>query len=466
MKRFMGKNFLLDTETARELYHDYAADLPICDFHCHIPVQQIAENEPFTSIAQAWLGGDHYKWRAMRVAGVPEALITGDATDEEKFMAWAETMPKLIGNPLYHWTHLELQRYFDIDDPLSPRTAADIWNECNRQIVDMTPQSLIAQSNVKIVCTTDDPVDSLEWHQRLRTSNESGAEILPAWRPDKALNIDQPTFGPWLLQLENAVGFAIGDFETLKRALALRLEFFHASGCRLSDHALDTVPQSVPSDAMAQEAFVAMKRGGAVLGQLSDAYRATLLTFLAGEYSRLGWTMQLHIGALRNMNRPMFAKLGPDTGFDAIADGPVIRPLSALLSAMMEKGPLPRTLLFTLNDKDNYPLGALVGAMQRDGAAGHVGFGPAWWFHDQRDGMAKHMRALANVTPISEFIGMTTDSRSLLSYTRHEYFRRIFCNQLANWVENGEYPEDYRALEMIVRKVCYENAMSLFRGKE
>ncbi len=466
MKRFMGKNFLLDTDTARELYHDIAADLPICDFHCHIPVQQIAENEPFTSIAQAWLGGDHYKWRAMRIAGVPEAFITGNATDEEKFMAWAETMPKLIGNPLYHWTHLELQRYFDIDEPLSPKSAADIWNECNRQIVDLRPQDIIAQSNVKIVCTTDDPIDSLEWHQRLRAGNESGADILPAWRPDKALNIDAPTFGPWLLQLENAVGFAIGDFETFKRALTLRLEFFHANGCRLCDHALDVVPVSGPSDTMAQEAFIAFRRGGGVLAQLADAYRATLLTFLASEYSRLGWTMQLHIGAMRNLNKPMFARLGPDTGYDGIADAPIARPLVALLGAMSDRAPLPRTLLFSLNDKDNYTLGSIIGALQEDGVPSNVGFGPAWWFHDQRDGMVKHLRALANVTPLSEFIGMETDSRSLLSYTRHEYFRRIFCNVLATWVENGEYPEDYRALESIVRKVCFENAMGLFKGKE
>ncbi len=466
MKRFMGRNFLLDTDTARELYHDIAADLPICDFHCHIPVQQIAENEPFTSIAQVWLGGDHYKWRAMRIAGVPEALITGGASDEEKFMAWAETMPKLIGNPLYHWTHLELQRYFDIDETLSPRTAADIWNECNRQIVSLRPQDLISQSNVKIVCTTDDPIDSLEWHQKLRVQNESGADILPAFRPDRALALEAPTFGPWLLQLENAVGFAIGDFETLKRALSFRLEFFHANGCRLSDHALNTVPQGALSDTMAQEAFAAFRRGGGVLAQLADAYRVALMAFLASEYARLGWTMQLHIGAARNLNKEMFQRLGPDTGYDGIDDQPIAKPLAALLQSMAERAPLPRTLLFSLNDKDNYTLGALMGALQRDGVPAHVSVGPAWWYHDQRDGMVKHLRALANVSPLSEFIGMETDSRSLLSYTRHEYFRRIFCNLLGEWVENGEYPEDFRALEMIVRNVCFDNAMRLFEGRE
>ena len=464
MKRFMGRNFLLETDTARDLYHDVAADLPICDFHCHIPIQQIAENEPFTSIAQVWLGADHYKWRAMRICGVPEAIITGNASDEEKFMAWAETLPKLIGNPLYHWTHLELRRYFDIEEPLGPETAVDIWNECNRQIVEMRPQDLIAKSGVRLLCTTDDPIDTLEWHQRLFTGNESGATILPAFRPDKALNLDAPTFSPWLLQLENAVGFAISDFEAFKRALSLRLEFFHAHGCRLSDHALDTVPACAPSDAMAQEAFLARRRGSGVLSHLSDAYRASLLSFLAAEYSRLGWTMQLHIGAMRNLNRPMFDRLGPDTGFDGIADAPLAAPLCALLQAMNERAPLPRTLLFTLNDKDNHTLGVLSGALQADGIAAHVNQGPAWWFHDQKDGMEKQMRSLASVSALSEFVGMTTDSRSLLSYTRHEYFRRIFCNLLGNWVENGEYPEDYKALETIVRKVCFENAMGMFKG--
>ncbi|MDR0896393.1 MAG: glucuronate isomerase [Oscillospiraceae bacterium] len=463
MKRFMGKNFLLNTDTARELYHEVAAPLPICDFHCHIPVQQIAENQPFASIAQAWLGGDHYKWRAMRIAGVPEALITGDASDEDKFMAWAETMPKLIGNPLYHWTHLELQRYFDIDEPLCPDTAADIWQECNRQITQMRPQGIIADSNVKLVCTTDDPVDSLEWHRQLLADN-SAVAVLPAWRPDKALNPDAPGYAPWLSQLEGAVGFAIADFEALKQALAERLAFFHQNGCRLSDHALDSVPHAAPDEALAQAAFAAGRKGERPNKPLTDAYRATLLVFLAGEYSRLGWTMQLHIGAMRNVNPAMFDRLGPDTGYDAIADAPIAKPLAALLAAMSRRAPLPRTLLFTLNDKDNYPLASLIGTLQADGIPAQVNQGPAWWFHDQRDGMTKHLKALANLTPLSEFIGMTTDSRSLLSYTRHEYFRRIFCNLLGDWVENGEYPDDQKALAGIVRKVCYENAMGLFRG--
>ena len=466
MKQFMDRDFLLETDTAKKLFHHTAAELPICDFHCHIPARQIAENQPFSSITQVWLGrpatgGDHYKWRAMRIAGVDENQITGSLSEKERFFAWAETAPKLIGNPLYHWTHLELQRYFQISEPLSPQTAEAIWTECNRQITSLRPQDLIRISNVKLVCTTDDPVDSLCWHQALR-GNDSGAVILPAWRPDKALNINTDTFGPWLLRLENAAGFSIKDFDALKRALRLRLEFFHQNGCRLSDHALDTVPAGEPVESMAQEAFIMSRRGEVAPPHLADIYRTALLVFLASEYSRLRWTMQLHIGAMRNVNPEQFQKLGPDTGYDAIGDAPVARPLSSLLGMMSRNAPLPRTLLFTLNDKDNYTLGALSGALQRSGAPAHVYQGPGWWFHDQKDGMEKQMRSLANVGLLSEFIGMTTDSRSLLSYTRHEYFRRIFCNMLGQWVEKGEYPPDYAMLETIIRKVCYENAMRLF----
>lgn len=461
MKQFMDKDFLLETEIAKKLYHDSASMLPICDFHCHIPVQQIAENKPFTSIAQVWLGGDHYKWRAMRIAGVSENLITGHASEKDRFLAWAETMPKLIGNPLYHWTHLELQRYFHVEEPLSPKTAESIWAECNRQIVTLRPQDLIRMSNVKIVCTTDDPVDSLSYHQSLRI-NDSGAVILPAWRPDKALNIHAASFMPWLSELEAAVGFTIDDFKALKHALTLRLEYFHQNGCRLSDHGLDTVPLGDPVDEKAWEAFERINRGEPIPSHMADIYRATLLVFLASEYSRLGWTMQLHIGAMRNVNPAQFAKLGPDTGYDSIDDAPIARPLASLLQRMSENVPLPRILLFSLNDKDNYTLGTLCGTLQRDGIAAHVHQGPGWWFHDQKDGMEKQMRSLANVSVLSEFIGMTTDSRSLLSYTRHEYFRRIFCNLLGNWVDRGEYPLDESELSAIVRKVCFENAMGLF----
>lgn len=462
MQQFMDKDFLLKTETARALFHQVAAGLPICDFHCHIPVRQIAENKPFASITEVWLGGDHYKWRAMRIAGVPEEKITGNASDEEKFMAWAATMPKLIGNPLYHWTHLELQRYFGIDEPLNAGSAARIYKDCNAKITAMRPQDLIRTSNVKLVCTTDDPVDSLVFHAALRERNESGAQILPAWRPDKALNLNADSFLPWLAQLEEVAGKRIENFAGLKKALSARMQVFHEAGCRLSDHALDTVPYPPQGNETAEEAFAARRAGKTVSPEEENAYRFEMMRWLAAEYSSLGWTMQLHIGARRNLNDAMFKKLGPDTGFDGIDDDAISGKLTALLNAMMATQPLPRTLLFTLNHKDNYILSTLSGALQRSGVAANVNQGPAWWFHDQKEGMEKHLRELASVMPLSEFIGMTTDSRSLLSYTRHEYFRRIFCNQLGRWVEDGEYPYDFKALEAIVRKVCFENAYALF----
>lgn len=462
MTKFMDRDFLLKTVTARELYHGIAETLPICDFHCHIPAQQIAENKPFSSITEVWLGGDHYKWRAMRIAGVPEEKITGSASDEEKFMAWAETMPKLIGNPLYHWTHLELQRYFGVEQPLTAENAKEIYDACNEKITALRPQDLIRVSNVKLLCTTDDPVDTLEWHRQLREQNESGATILPAWRPDKALNLTAATFLPWISQLAEASGEEIETFAGLKDALFKRLRFFHENGCRLSDHALDTVPAGPLDEALAAQAFADVLAGKDVSAQAVDAYRFALMTWLSGEYSRLGWTMQLHIGAARNRNPVMFEKLGPDTGFDAIDDASIAQNLTALLGAMMAEAPLPRTLLFILNDKDNYVVATLAGTLQRSGTTALVNQGPAWWFHDQKCGMEKHLRNLSAVTPLSEFVGMTTDSRSLLSYTRHEYFRRILCNMFGTLVEDGEYPDDRAALEMLIKKICFQNAYDLF----
>lgn len=465
MKAFMDWDFLLETQTARDLFHGVAAEMPICDYHCHIPPQQIAENKPFRSITEAWLGGDHYKWRAMRIAGVPERLITGDAPDLDKFKAYAGVVSKAIGNPLYHWTHLELQRYFGIEEPLTPANAEAIFGRCNELLSEgMRPQELIARSNVRLVCTTDDPVDDLRWHKALAVKNESGARILPAFRPDKAINLVAPTFPDYIRQLSEAASLPIRSFDGLRRALALRMDYFHENGCRLSDHALDVVP-CAPATEAELEAVFADALGGKPLSEKAQAqYRTALLIFLAGQYQARGWTMQLHIGALRNINADRFAKLGPDTGFDAMNDLPIATPLSGLLAAMAKAQPLPRTILFSLHDKDNYVLSVIAGALQQDGVPAHVSQGPAWWYHDQRDGMAKHLKNLANVSVLSEFIGMTTDSRSLLSYTRHEYFRRILCNVLGNWVENGEYPADMETLSDIVRSISFENAIALFQG--
>jgi glucuronate isomerase len=460
----MDQNFLLETQTARTLYHDIAANAPICDFHCHIPPRQIAENKPFRSITEAWLGGDHYKWRAMRIAGVPERQITGDAPDLEKFEAYAAVVEKAVGNPLYHWTHLELQRYFGVEEPLTARNALGIFERCNGLLEDgMRPQELIARSNVRLLCTTDDPVDGLEYHEQLSDKNDSGATILPAFRPDKALSPASADYPQYLERLEEIGGDSIDSFEDLKHVLSRRIDYFHRHGCRLSDHGLDVVP-CARADAAKLDAILDDAWAGKPISLESLAqFRTELLKFLAEEYSKHGWTMQLHTGALRSINAPLFAALGPDIGCDAMNDLPIAIPMAGLLGVMSEDVPLPRTLLFSLHDKDNYTLGVIAGALQSEGRASHVGVGPAWWYHDQRDGMVKHLRHLANVSLLSEFVGMTTDSRSLLSYTRHEYFRRILCNLLGGWVENGEYPADMETLGDIVRRVSFENAYGLFR---
>ena len=465
MKNFMDENFLLTTDTARELYHDVAAGLPICDFHCHLPPSMIAQNKPYRSITEAMLGGDHYKWRLMRIAGIPERLITGDAPDLDKFKAFAGVVQYAIGNPLYHWTHLELQRYFGIYEPLTADNAEYIFNKCNELLAEgMRPQEIISRGNVAVVGTTDDPIDDLRWHELLAdpARNESGARILPSFRPDKALNITGAGFSDYIHALGGAAGRGIHAFHTLKHALAERIDYFNKRGCRVSDHGLETVPYSRVNESKADAALKHALAGTKPTDEQAGAYRASLLAFLAHEYDRLGWTMCLHIGAIRNINPAMFDRFGPDVGCDAMHDMPVATPLAALLGEISLHTKLPRTLLFSLHDKDNYALAVTAGGLQRDGVASHIGLGPPWWYHDQRDGMVKHMRELAAVSAINEFVGMTTDSRSLLSYTRHEYFRRIFCNQLGEWVENGEFPGDMAALGEIVRRVCYENAARMF----
>ena len=464
MKPFMDQYFLLDNPSARTFFNDIAEGLPICDFHCHISPKQIAENKPFRSITEAWLAGDHYKWRLMRIAGVPERRITGDASDLEKFEAYASALSRAIGNPLYHWTHLELQRFFGIDEPLTAQNAVSIYDRCNAALSEgMRPQELIARSNVRIVCTTDDPADDLAWHEQLAVTNESGARVLPAFRPDKAINLTAAGFPAYIETLGEAAGDKIDSYEKLQQAIAKRMDFFHKHGCRLSDHALDIVPCADATSDELEAIFQDAVSGKPVSPEAAAKYKTDMLAFLASEYSSRGWTMQLHIGALRNVNAAMFAELGPDTGFDVMNDQPIAIPLTGLLSIMSSRVvKLPRLILFSLNDKDNYTLSVIAGALQSDGVSAHVAQGPAWWYHDQRDGMVKHLKNLANVSMLSEFVGMTTDSRSLLSYTRHEYFRRILCNVLGEWVENGEFPCQPETMDAIIRKICFENAMRLF----
>jgi glucuronate isomerase len=466
MKPFMDKDFLLNSETARTLYHEYAAKLPICDFHCHIDAAVLSANQPFRDLAEAWLGGDHYKWRAMRLAGVPERCITGDADPEEKFMAWSRVLPDLIGNPLYQWTHLELQRYFSVDQPLNPSSAPAIWKKVNDCLAkpDYYPIQLLRQMDVRILCTTDDPVSPLVDHVRLK-GQTGELKIVPASRPDRftrLLNPDYPRIVAELAAVLHPAGQTITTLDDLAEALRQRAQYFHSQGCRLSDHALDTMPTQPENRAFAEQLFQKRLSGQMLTPDEVAQVQFVILTDLAGIYRELGWTMQLHIGALRNTSRQYFDLLGPDTGFDAISDQPVARQLVQFLNACQQKDQLPRTLLYSLNANDNMTLGTIGSTFARDGEPAWVTQGPAWWFHDQKDGMELHLQQYSQTGVLANFVGMSTDSRSLLSYTRHEYFRRIFCNQLGTWVENGEYPADWHALSNLVERVCWKNAAMLF----
>lgn len=464
MKSFMDEQFLLNNETAIRLYYDYAEEMPIFDYHCHLSPKEIAENKKYRNITEIWLGGDHYKWRAMRSNGVDEKYITGDASDKEKFLKWAETMPKCLGNPLYHWTHLELRRFFGIDRLLSPETAEEIWEQCNQLLAqeEFTAQNLIKRSNVAVLCTTDDPVDSLEYHLALAKDETFDVKVLPAFRPDKSFNIEKEGFAEWIAKLGKVTGSKIKTFADLTNALKSRLEFFHEVGCRVSDHALDPI---VYAEADESQTTAILQKGlsGAVLTETEiKQYKTQVLLFLGREYSRLGWVMQLHISTIRNNNQRMLRLVGPDTGFDAMGDYNFAEALAKFLNALDNTDQLPKTILYSLNPKDNEVLGTIMGCFQGGGIPGKIQLGSGWWFNDQKDGMTRQMVALANLGLLSQFIGMLTDSRSFLSYTRHEYFRRILCNLLGEWVETGEVPRDMRLLGGMVQDICFNNARAYF----
>jgi glucuronate isomerase len=464
MKPFMDEDFLLRTDTARELYHGVAESLPIIDYHCHLNPKEIAEDRRFANLGEAWLCGDHYKWRAMRINGVEERLVTGPADDWDRFLAWARTVPAAVGNPLFHWTHLELKRYFGIDEVLTEKTAHDIWMRANEKLAGegMGAQGLIARSRVKVVCTTDDPADSLEWHKKIRENTVLPFKVYPAWRPDKALNIDKLGFAEYIANLGASAGLEIKDWGGLLAALDVRLSFFHNMGCRASDHAFERLPFAPCEEGEAAKIFARGLAGKSISAEDADRWRTALMLWLAKRYAALGWAMQLHVGALRNVNSRMHGLLGPDTGFDASADHALSANLGGLLDAIERQGSLPKTILYTLNPKDNYAIATVLGCFQGGGIPGRVQFGSAWWFADHIEGMERQMRDLANTGLLSRFVGMLTDSRSFLSYARHEYFRRILCNMLGQWVEDGECPKDMEILEPIVRGVCYENAVKYF----
>lgn len=448
---FINENFMLKGKVARRLY-SMVENLPIIDYHCHLSPKQIAENYRFKNAYDLFLSGDHYKWRQLRTNGVEEKYITGDADDYEKFRAFAETMPMLIGNPLYHWTHLELKRYFDIDEPLSAETCDAVWSRCNELLAkeDYRAQALIKRSNVEVICTTDDPADSLEYHKALK---DFSTKVLPTFRPDKAINIAGEDFVGYI----KTVG--VKSYDEYVAWLRQRIEYFASFGCRLSDHAMEYVPFAI-GDASA--AFDKRLRGEELTRVEIDSFKTAALAVCAEEYTARGWAMQIHIGALRNNNRKMFERLGADAGFDSINDLSIAEALSSFMNYLEYRDILPKTILYTLNPKDNYVLGAMLGNFQSAPTPGRIQFGSGWWFNDQRDGMEAQMRALANLGMISRFVGMLTDSRSFVSYPRHEYFRRIMCNLIGGWVEDGEYPEDYKMLEKVVTGIAYYNAKSYF----
>ena len=466
MKQFMDKDFLLSTDMAKTLYHDYAENMPILDYHCHINPQEIYEDRKFDNITQVWLGGDHYKWRQMRSNGVDEKYVTGDATDREKFQAWAETMPKLIGNPLYHWSHLELRKYFGYEGYLNGDTAEEVWNLCNEKLHQdsMSVRNIIKQSGVTLICTTDDPVDSLEWHKKIAEDSTCEVQVLPAWRPDKATNIEKPTYAAYISKLAEVSGIAIDGFASLKEAIKNRMAFFDSMGCKVSDHGVEFVMYAPASD---DEVDAIMKKrlaGEPVSREEELKYKTAFLLFVAKEYNRLGWIMQLHYGCKRDNNAYMFEKLGPDTGFDCINDYAPSAQLADFLNALSASNEVPKTILYSLNPNDNASIGSIIGCFQGD-IPGKIQQGSAWWFNDHKIGMTEQITSLANLGCLGNFVGMLTDSRSFLSYTRHEYFRRILCDIFGTWVENGEYPADMKALEELVRGICYNNAVKYFGFK-
>lgn len=465
MKEFLNEDFLLSNETARTLYHDHAENVPIIDFHNHLNTRAIYEDLCYDNMTEVWLGGDHYKWRAMRAWGVPERLITGDGAPYDKFMAWAETIQNSIGNPVYHWNHLELQRYFGIKEPFRPETADKIWEECSAKL--RTPEysvrNLLRMQNVEVLCTTDDPADTLEYHKKLKNDNFDIA-VYPTFRPEKAIGIEKEGFADYMEQLGKAADMTLHTAEDVLNALKKRLTFFMETGCRVTDHSLEN-SFYLPASTEEVNAIFRKRMAGSVLTPEECAgYHGWMLTELGREYSRRGLVMQLHIGALRNNSTRLFRALGADIGVDSMNDFNYAPQLSALLDAMDQTNELPKTVLYYLNPRDADMLASMAGNYQSNdqGIRGKIQLGSAWWFCDHKTGMEKQMQALSNAGLISTFIGMLTDSRSFLSFPRHEYFRRILCNQIGTLVENGEYPADMNYLGKMIENICCNNAKTYF----
>ena len=465
-KEFIHEDFLLESKTASKLYHTYAESLPIIDYHCHIPPKEVAENRQFENMTQIWLAGDHYKWRAMRTCGVDERFITGNASDWEKFEMWARTVPKTIRNPLYHWTHLELKRPFGISGiVLNEKTAKAIWNRCNAKLAtkDFSTQGIARRMNVEVICTTDDPIDSLEYHE-LYAKNENGVtHMFPAFRPDRAMAVENvAAFQNYLLKLEAVSGVEIKDFDSLVAAIRIRHDFFHAHGCRVSDHGLETMyaEDYTPSDL--KSIFKKLLKGKILDATEVLKFKSAMLYEFGVMDCDRGWTQQLHMGALRNNNSRMLRELGPDTGYDSIGDFEIARPLAKFLDRLDRENKLAKTILYNLNPRDNELMATMIGNFQGGGIPGKLQFGSGWWFLDQMDGMKKQIEALSTQGLLSQFVGMLTDSRSFLSYPRHEYFRRLLCNIFGNDMEKGLIPNDIKLVGQVVADISYHNAKKYF----
>jgi glucuronate isomerase len=464
MKAFLDQDFLLQSPTAQTLYHQYAAAMPIIDYHNHLVPQQIADDHQFENITQAWLYGDHYKWRAMRAHGVDEKYITGNASDEEKFMKWAETVPYTMRNPLYHWTHLELQRYFGVTEVLNSASAKRIYDHCAALL--KTPEysvkNLLLKMNVKVLCTTDDPIDDLGYHKQIKASGYS-IKVLPTFRPDKAMAVDDiATFNAYVKSLAQVVGYGIQDLSTYKKAIGERHDYFHACGGRLSDHGLEHIYAEDYTEEQIAKIFGQLISGAHVSDHEKWQFKSAMLVYFAHLDHAKGWTQQFHLGALRNNNARLLGSLGPDTGFDSIGDFEQAKPLSKFLNHLDSTNQLAKTILYNLNPGDNELLATMTGNFQDGTIVGKMQFGSGWWFLDQKDGMERQINALSNMGLLSHFVGMLTDSRSFLSFPRHEYFRRILCNLMGQDVENGELPADMEWLGKLVKDISYTNASEFF----
>ena len=463
---FIHDDFLLDNETAKYLYHNHAKNMPIIDYHCHLSPKEIAEDKTFKNITEVWLGGkgfgDHYKWRLMRTNGVEERFITGNESDFERFLKWADTVKYLFGNPLYHWTHLEIKRYFDIDLLLNPDTAKEIYETANIKLANLSAVKFIESSNVEVVCTTDDPIDDLKYHKLIKTKKNYNFKVLPAWRPDVVVNIELDTFNGYINKLAKVVNFKIENLNDLEKALRLRIDYFHENDCRLSDHGIDQMVFLETTKAEVQEIFRKRQEGKKLSKEEIAKYKGYLMTFFGREYHRLNWVQQYHIGAIRDINKRQFNDLGKDSGYDAIQDNLIAEALAQTLNSLDATNQLPKTIIYTLNPRDFEVAITIMQAFQGGGVAGKLQFGAPWWFLDNEDGIEKQFRALANNGLLSKFVGMLTDSRSFLSYPRHEYFRRVLCNYIGKEVEKGRFPNDRAPLGKLVEDISYNNAKNYF----